>query len=177
MRQRLSILLLSLFFCTHSSWATDPLAWANLRIHGNIIDESCEVGTTSADVHIGDFPQSDFAAVGDVSAAKQFDISLLKCSPEVTGSKITFSGTSAGSGNTDLLALSQTSGSAEMASGVAVQILDSAGTPIALNTASMVQPLTQGDNTLHFQLRYKATAVPVQAGEANAVMYFDLSYQ
>ena len=64
-----------------------------------------------------------------------------------------------------------------MASGVAVQILDSAGVPIALNKASKLQPLTQGDNTMHFQLRYKAIAVPVKAGEANAVMYFDLSYQ
>lgn len=177
MCQRLSILLLSLFFCPNLLWAVEPLAWANLRISGNIIDESCEVGTTSADVHIGDFPQSDFTAVGDVSAAKQFDISLLKCSPEITGSNITFSGTSAGSGNTDLLALSRTSGSAEMASGVAVQILDSVVVPIALNKASRLQPLTQGDNTMHFQLRYKAIAVPVKAGEANAVMYFDLSYQ
>lgn len=177
MRRRLFILLLSLFFYSHSLWAVQPLAWANLRISGNIIDASCEVKTTSPDVHIGDFPQSSFTSVGDVSDAKQFDISLLKCSPEITGSKITFSGTSAGLGNADLLALSHTSGSAEMASGVAVQILDSAGTPIALNKASMLQPLTQGDNTMHFQLRYKAIAVPVKAGEANAVMYFDLSYQ
>ncbi|MGS2871650.1 fimbrial protein [Enterobacter huaxiensis] len=153
------------------------LGEANLRMSGNIVSQGCDVSTTSADVHIGDIPQYTFASAGDVSPAKGFDIKLINCSANITGSLITFSGTEADSSNTDLLALTDTSGAGEMASGVAIQILDNAGTPIALNKASGKQPLVPGDNALHFQLRYKATAVPVKPGNANSVMYFDMNYQ
>lgn len=176
MRQNLlSSFLPLVLFSGHA--LADDLGWANLRMSGNIIAESCDIGTTSADVHIGDFPQNSFETVGDVSPAKGFDIKLLNCSPNITGSTITFSGTAADSSNTDLLALTDTGGTGDMASGVAIQILDSAGTPVALNNASAKQPLAAGDNTLHFQLRYKATAVPVKPGNANSVMYFDMTYQ
>ena len=175
MRKHKIYLLCSLVFMINYA-AADDLGWANLRMTGNIIAESCDVGTTSADVHIGDFPQNSFAAVGDVSPAKGFDIKLLGCSAGISGSIITFSGTS-DTANTDLLALSDTSGSGSMASNVAIQILDNAGTSVALNKASQRQPLVPGDNTMHFQLRYKATAVPVKPGNANSVMYFDLTYQ
>lgn len=176
MLQRILSFLLPLLVCSGYASA-DDLGWANLRMSGNIIAESCDIGTTSADVHIGDFPQNSFETVGDVSAAKGFDIKLLNCSPNIMGSTITFSGTAADSAHTDLLALTDTSGTGDMANGVAIQILDNAGTPVALNKASAKQPMSAGDNTLHFQLRYKATTVPVKPGNANSVMYFDMTYQ
>ncbi|AFN30019.1 Fimbrial subunit [Klebsiella michiganensis E718] len=64
-----------------------------------------------------------------------------------------------------------------LASGVGVEIKDSDGTTIPLNTASKQYPLFAGDNTLNFLLHYKATTIPVTAGYATAVMYFDVDYQ
>ncbi|MCU6306351.1 fimbrial protein [Enterobacter quasiroggenkampii] len=176
MRHILLSSFIPLFLFTGNALA-DDLSGTNLQMSGNIIAQSCDIGTTSADVHIGDFPQYSFASTGDVSPAKGFDIKLLNCSPNISGSSITFSGTEADSSNTDLLALTDTGGTGDMASGVAIQILDNAGAPLALNKASEKLPLVAGDNTLHFQLRYKATAVPVKPGNANSVMYFDMTYQ
>lgn len=148
----------------------------NLRMYGNIIAQSCDTGTTNADVHIGDFPQNNFEIAGDTSPAKVFDIQLLKCSSGISGSYITFTGEGDGT-NPDLLALKDTTGSGSMASNVAIQILDGKGAPIALNKQTSLQPLSAGDNIMHFQLRYKATNVPVKPGNANSVMYFDIKYQ
>lgn len=152
------------------------LGHENLRMYGNIIAQSCDVGTTNADVHIGDFPQNKFETAGDTSEAKGFDIKLMNCSSGIAGSYITFSGDSDVT-YPDLLALKDTTGSGSMASNVAVQILDSKGAPIALNKQANLQPLIAGDNIMHFQLRYKATNVPVKPGNANSVMYFDIKYQ
>lgn len=162
--------------CSDCSWAEDPLAYANLKITGNIIAESCDVDTANLNVHIGDFPQNSFETVGAVSPSREFDIKLLNCSPGISGTYITFSGIS-DANNADLLALSDTSESGGMASGVAIQVLGNTNAPIALNKPSMLLSLVAGDNDLKFKLRYKATAIPVKPGNATSVMYFDMTYQ
>ena len=65
-----------------------------------------------------------------------------------------------------------------MATGIGVQILDANQNPISINNSdSDVYPLVEGDNTLDFYLRYKSTKTDVTAGDATAVMYFDMNYQ
>lgn len=114
--------------------------------------------------------------MGSVSQARQFSISLNDCPEIISGTKVYFSGTP-DVNNTDLLSLSDTGGGG-MASGVGVEILDSNQLIIPINnTDSQVYPLSAGNNTLGFSLRYKATNIPVTAGNATAVMYFDLTYQ
>lgn len=151
----------------------------NLQITGTILSRSCEVSSSSQNqtVNIGQFSAGMFRAAGDTSAAKPFSIVLNNCGPAATGVKMTFSGTS-DSSNAALLALSDTSGNGGMASGVGVEVLDASQQPLALNTlSSTAYAIKPGDNTLPFYLRYKSTQSTITAGNASAVMYFDLQYQ
>lgn len=153
----------------------------NLKFTGTIVASSCDVDTSSAnqDVTIGQFSPADFPTVGTTTAAAKFNIKLKDCSAGITGSKVLFSGTSDSSDPT-LLALSNTGKGTEgkMATGIGVQILDANQNPVSINnTDSNVYPLVEGNNVLDFYLRYKSTKTDVTAGDATAVMYFDMKYQ
>ncbi len=79
--------------------------------------------------------------------------------------------------NTTLLRLTS---SADSATGVGVEILDSNDKIIAINGESGFRELVldnNGDASLAFKLRYKSTQQNVHAGQANALLYFDIDYQ
>lgn len=148
----------------------------NLEVFGTVTATSCDVDNASEHqtVDLGNVIIGAFKNTGDVSNPKAFHIKLAECSSNIGGGSITFQGT-ADTNNSDLLKLTSGTGAA---TGVGVQILDGASrTPIALGQATATHPLTEGDNELVYLLRYKSTLVPVTPGTANAVMYFDLSYQ
>jgi len=57
-------------------------------------------------------------------------------------------------------------------------VLDANSNPLSINTVSSgLYALTTGENTLTFYLRYKSTLPTLTAGNAAAIMYFDLQYQ
>lgn len=152
--------------------------YANLVMTGSVVAGSCSVDTSSQGqkITIGDFPAGGFSTVGDVTAAKAFSIKIVNCNQQLTNSSITFSGTEIS--GTGLLALSDVSGAGNLASGVGVEILDSGMNTIALNKSATIGTLKTGTtNTLNYYLRYKATEIPVKAGNASAIMYFDVSYK
>ncbi|WP_278807845.1 fimbrial protein, partial [Obesumbacterium proteus] len=109
--------------------------------------------------------------------AVPFTIQLNKCSPNISTAGVTFNGTQFGSDPTQL-ALTDTSGSGDLAVGVVVQVLDNNG-PIALNSVNETRyALHAGDNNkLPFSLRYQATQIPVKPGNGSAVLYFSMDYQ
>ena len=152
---------------------------SNLRITGTIVAQTCDVVSSSQNqtVNIGDFATTDFPASGSTGAEKSFTINLTGCTAGIAGAKVMFSGT-ADATNPQLLALSDTGGGETMATGIAVEILDGHHQPVTINNAdSSLYLLQAGDNPLRFYLRYKSTADTVTAGNATAVMYFDLQYQ
>jgi type 1 fimbria pilin len=152
---------------------------ANLQIKGTIQASTCDVIDSSQNltVNIGDFSTPDFPTVGSTGAEKSFSIELSGCTYGIAGAKTMFSGT-ADASNPNLLALSDTSGGGEMATGVAVEILNARHQTVPINNSDAeVYTLKEGDNTLSFFLRYKSTSAMVTAGNASAVMYFDLQYQ
>jgi type 1 fimbria pilin len=151
----------------------------NLKITGTIVAQTCDVTSQSQNqtVNIGDFSTPEFPSTGSTGAEKPFKIDLTGCTPGIAGAKVMFSG-AADATNPDLLALSDTSGGGEMATGVGVEILDGSKNTIAINnTDSGLFSLQEGSNSLQFYLRYKSTTDTVTAGNATAVMYFDLQYQ
>ncbi|EML2681596.1 MULTISPECIES: fimbrial protein [Klebsiella] len=163
----------------HSASADDiDSGQVELDMTGTIVAESCDIDTASQNqtIHIGDFSAGIFQSVGDASEWKQFDIKLNNCTSAISQSTVAFSGTADGT-DPSLLALSDTSGGGNMASGVAIELLDSSMNTIAINSTDNAYPITQGNNDLTFRLRYKATAVPVTPGNASSVLYFDVSYQ
>jgi type 1 fimbria pilin len=151
----------------------------NLQLTGTILSRTCEVDSSSQKqtVEIGEFSIYDFASTGSVSRSKPFKIILKDCGSAAAGAVLSFSGIS-DAGDPALLALSDTTGTGTLASGIAVQILNDNQQQVDINSASPPSyPLVPGDNTLSFYLRYKSTQDIVTAGSATAVMYFDLQYQ
>ncbi|HFZ8995711.1 TPA: fimbrial protein [Citrobacter freundii] len=148
-----------------------------VNITGSIYASSCDVDSSSQNqpVTIGDFSASGFSKVGDVQGKKEFSIKLDNCTSGIAGTTITFSGTN-DTDNTQLLALNN-AGSSGMATGVGIEILDQDSVQLPINTESKQYALAAGDNSLTFYLSYMATKIPVTAGDASSVMYFDLSYQ
>ncbi|MBV8044836.1 fimbrial protein [Pluralibacter sp.] len=153
----------------------------NLKLTGTIVAETCNVDASSETqtVKLGQFSTADFPSVGSTATSAPLLIMLTGCTQNITDGQVWFTGT-ADSDDPSLLALSATGMGTEsqMATGVGVQILDSSQSPVSINnTASALYPLHAGDNTLTFNLRYKSTTSQVTAGNATAVMYFDLQYQ
>lgn len=148
----------------------------NLKIHGVITATSCDVdsGSQHQTVNLGDVSVGAFKSVGDTSNPESFHIKLTDCSDNISGGMITFQGTQ-DANNADLLQLTPGSG---VATGVGVQIMEGiGGSAIPLGQAVSTVPLSAGNNDLVYSLRYKSTQQAVVPGTANAVMYFDLSYQ
>lgn len=69
---------------------------------------------------------------------------------------------------------------ADSATGLGIEILDNNDVAIAINGESGFRDLVlneNGDANLTFKLRYKSTQENVHAGQANALLYFDIDYQ
>lgn len=154
-------------------------AETTLAVSGNVIASGCDVDTGSINqkVKIGTFSGKDFPTVGSASAFKAMNINLSNCYEKLSTIQVKFSGVS-DADNPTLLAISDTGGGGTLATGVGVELLDNGGKTIPFNAdAPQTFELDAGNNTLSFLLRYKSTRYPVTAGEASAVMYFDLTYQ
>lgn len=170
--------LLLLLLASGSTLA--DLGHVNLIMSGEIMKESCDIDANNLtqSIEIGDFTVGTFKSVGSVSADKNFSITLSRCSPEIKSAGVMFTGTAQTGSDPSLLALSDTTGAGNLAQGIAVQLLDSNKIPLAINSLNPVRyTISPGDNTLSFALRYKAVSLPVVAGNANAVLYFNMDYQ
>lgn len=171
-----TLLLLLLASCSTLA----DLGHVNLIMSGEIMKESCDIDANNLtqSIEIGDFTVGTFKSVGSVSADKSFKILLSKCSPEIKSAGVTFTGTAQAGGDPSLLVLSDTTGGGNMAQGIAVQLLDSNKSPLAINSINPIRyDISPGENTLSFALRYKAVTLPVTAGNATAVLYFNMDYQ
>lgn len=148
-----------------------------VNFSGEILDAACTVDVASQNqtVEMGKYSKSEFAAQGDVTSAKKFQIVLKACPDTVKSAKLRFDGTPDAT-NTNLLAVD--SSVAGAATGVAINLLsaDKAVLPLGgENSYSYALSATQ-DTTLDFYAQYKATAEKVTAGPANAVANFSIVY-
>lgn len=176
---KICFICMSLFMISAISSLSCDAADVTISINGNLLASSCDVvlSSTNQDIDIGQFSTADFPTVGSTTIFKPFDISLKDCSAGIVGTKVLFSGQQ-DKDNPQLLALQDVGDSGEMATGVGVEILDVNQKSIPINNSdSDLYSLKSGKNTLAFYLRYKSTKPTVTAGNATAIMYFDLQYQ
>lgn len=172
-------LFLAFLVCLSSAVAHADDSSYNVKFTGTIVAETCDVDVSSKNqsINIGTFSTADFPTVGSTTIFKPVDISLKNCTQGISGAKVFFTGTE-DSDDPSLLALEDTDGTGQMASGVGVEILDVNQKTVPINNVeSDLYTLTKGKNTLAFYLRYKSTQPTIKAGNATAVMYFDLQYQ
>ncbi|SUW63734.1 Type-1A pilin [Buttiauxella agrestis] len=151
-------------------------AAGQVNFTGEIIDAGCEVVNTVASplaIDLGRVAKSEFTTLNLLSAATDFDIKLTNCPTTVSTARITFDGTAL-NGDTSLLKLTDTAG---VATGVGVQLSDSAGV-LPLRQASASYTLVSGStvNELPFTARYKAVDTNVTSGPANATVNFSVLY-
>lgn len=158
-----------------------------INFTGDIVDAPCSIaaGSQSLSVPMGKIARTVFdgATAGTATVGKKapvpakFSIDMLGCGATAKGATVTFSGTADADDATNLRLSNSGQAGAASASGVAIELGDSAGTKIALGSASSQYALSAGDNSLKFQAVYVATKAAVTTGPANATAQFTVNYK
>ncbi|MDH6170653.1 type 1 fimbria pilin [Variovorax boronicumulans] len=163
-----------------------------INFTGEIVDAPCSISPNSQNltVPLGKVSRTVFgsvtgtgasavstAIVGKKSTPANFTIDLLGCGATAKGATVTFSGTADADNATTLRVANAGQVGVSAASGVAVELGDSAGTKIPLGSPSSDYVLGLGDNSLKFQAAYVATKTSVMSGPANAVAQFTVAYK
>ncbi|WMY76171.1 fimbrial protein [Buttiauxella selenatireducens] len=155
---------------------------------GEIIEPSCTIkgdtGTTN-NVPLGTYPTSLFTQVSDESDLVPFSIELINCpvtSAGLPNIHLTFEGPTALTNSNNLLDVSSAAATAATNVGIAVSLKGSTtllkmdGTDeksIELGLPSLANDSIIAD----FNARYKAFAIPVTAGPADADMTVNILYR
>lgn len=169
---------LTLGVATNASAAT-TVNGGTVHFKGEVVNAACAVNMNSVDqtVLLGQVRSATLGSDGKTSGSVGFTIQLDDCdltTGPTQSAKIIFSGTPV-TGKTNVLALQNSASGA--ATNVGIQILDSKGQPVELNSdAASEYTLTDGTNKIPFQARYYATG-QATAGIANADATFKVQYQ
>ncbi|EPH3386188.1 type 1 fimbrial major subunit FimA [Klebsiella oxytoca] len=174
-----SIVLSALSLSSTAALAATTVNGGTVHFKGEVVNAACAVDAGSLDqtIQLGQVRSAKLATAGSTSSPVGFNIQLNDCDTDVaTKASVAFSGTAVDTTNTTVLALQGSA--AGSATNVGIQILDSLGTPLALDGATFgaATTLTNGTNTVPFQARYYATGVAT-AGVANADATFKVQYQ
>ncbi|HWW68719.1 MAG TPA: fimbrial protein [Duganella sp.] len=157
-----------------------------INFTGEIVDAPCSISPNSQNltVPLGKVSRTVFdgatagtAVVGKKATPARFTIDLLGCGATAKGATVTFSGTADLDDATYLRLANAGQVGVGSASGVAIELGDSAGTKIALGSPSGEYVLGLGDNSLKFQAAYVATKTAVTVGPANSVAQFTVAYK
>ncbi|MEY8650260.1 fimbrial protein [Klebsiella michiganensis] len=175
------VVLTGLSLSSASVFAADPVTVNGGTVHfkGEVVNAACAVDADSVEqtVQMGQVRSALLGSAGATSSAVGFNIQLNDCDTTVaTKASVAFYGTAVDSENPTVLALQNSS--AGGATNVGVQILDSMGTPLALDGATFgaAANLNNGTNVIPFQARYYATGAAT-AGTANADATFKVQYE
>ncbi|MDF7758748.1 type 1 fimbrial major subunit FimA [Kosakonia cowanii] len=152
----------------------------NLHFEGELVQVACAISVQSGSqtVAMGQYHTTLFSNVGDTTPPVPFTLTVNDCDRSVaTQASVAFAG-KADDADPTLLAL--TAGDrGTSAKGVAIEILDSNAETLKPDgaTFSAARALANGNNTLRFAARYRATAAEVTPGSANADTMFVMKYE
>ncbi|MDP9994622.1 major type 1 subunit fimbrin (pilin) [Variovorax boronicumulans] len=155
-----------------------------INFTGDIVDAPCSVAPASQNLNVplGRVSRTAFTGAGTKSTPALFKIELLNCGASAKGAAVTFSGTNDLVDPTNLRVANAgqvggPGGTGVAATGVAIEIGDSAGTKIPLGSPSADYILGLGDNALNFRAAYVATTAAVTTGPANSTAQFTIAYK
>lgn len=147
------------------------------HFRGALTAEACTVSTDSRNqtINMGQLSSNQFSGVGSQTSPVGFRIYLTECSTAVSDQVgVVFYGVTDGKDPQVLKVGMGTSA----ATGVGLALFDEQGQIIVPNTQPrMWNRLHEGDNSLRFHARYKATSRQVTGGNADAFTWFALIYQ
>ncbi|HWW05420.1 fimbrial protein [Collimonas sp.] len=145
---------------------------------GNIVDSPCSISPDSQNklVPMGTVARTALdGAAGKRATPSKFTLLLQNCGATAKGATVTFTGTTDATVTDDLrIGVGEVAGAA--ATGVAIELGDSAGAKIPVGSASATYALAMGDNPLKFQATYVSTGPAVTVGTGNATAQFVVNY-
>lgn len=147
----------------------------SVTFQGQVVNAACSVSMDSGDqiVHMGQVRNSQFIAAGDWAKPVPFFITLEACDTSVSQrAGVLFSGES--DGNDPGFSRGLWAGAA---TGIGIGLFDAMGNLVKPDTAPWYRPLQDGENRLSYIARYRATEDSVNAGTANAQVWFIVFYQ
>lgn len=164
-----------------TSTTTTTVSGGTVHFTGQFVNAACAVSTDTADqtINLGEYRTASITAAGQTTTNIPFNIKLVDCDTSVaTTATIAFTGTP-DEDNSTLFAVNAGGTNSTSATGVGIQLLDSAANdlPPDGNTYSVGTTLVSGDNTIPFTARYKSTSATVTAGQADADATFVIQYQ
>lgn len=169
-------ILIVIFFCLKTN-ATD----VQVQINGAILEQSCNIKSKDLTKNIifDDLNSSNFPSLGAVSDMQEVNVELENCTGNIDKMFYIFSGDEEPSDPSLLKIIGQPNSSSEnLASGIAIQILDENKKAIALNTHQKLnQLITSKTYNFKFYLRYKSISSTISAGDASSLLYLDLYYE
>lgn len=146
---------------------------------GEVVNAACAVSSDSANqtVALGQVRSASLAGRGNVMNKTQFSIVLIDCDSSVsTNAAVSFVGDAVPDGTALRVTSKTTQGT--VASGVGIQILDSAGTVIMPNSgnAGTVTKIQDGTTVIPLSAQFISTEETVTPGAADADMVFSIVY-
>lgn len=152
-----------------------------VHFKGEFVNAACAVSSDTANqtVDLGQHRTAKITKAGDYTPNVPFQIKLVDCDTAVSKTaEFAFSGPQDETDSTLLKIHSGPSSNAVSATGVGVEITDSAGKVLTPDgkVLSTAQNLIDGNNTFNFIARYKATAEQATAGQAYADANFVITY-
>lgn len=153
--------------------ASSTFSYALYLNMGNakIVAPSCTVSTPTVNVNLGTWDTDDLTSIG----AKTSNVAVplqLNC-----GSNVQVNATIAATADTSQQGTMKISSGSGAASGVGIQMVDSYGSPLKLNSQFVASSSANGVITLPWYAHYIRTGSAVTPGSANAVATVTLNYQ
>ncbi|WP_398500619.1 fimbrial protein [Variovorax sp.] len=152
----------------------------NINFTGEIVDAPCSISPNSQNmtVPLGKVARTVLdGGVGRKATPARFTIDLLSCGASATGATVSFDGALDLDDPTNLRLANAGQVGVAAATGVAIELGDSAANKIPFGSESAEYVLGQGDNALQFQAVYVSTRDTVTVGPANSTAQFTVNYK
>ncbi|MEX6277168.1 fimbrial protein [Providencia hangzhouensis] len=125
-----------------------------------------------------DLNPSDFNQIGSTSATQPISIHLENCSGKVNNMSYKFSGRKMSTMTLLKILGKANSLEGDIATGLAIEILDKYRKKISLNTKyALNEVITTPSYDLNFYLRYKSTQINIGSGDASSLLFLDIYYE
>lgn len=173
--------LLSLLLLGTATANANLVNGGTVKFTGELINAACSVSsdTENQTVILGQYRTTPLQGEKDlVTTNVPFYIKLVDCDTEVAKTaSVSFFGNQDTVNNT-LLAIDGGGTNQNVASGVGIEIADATGKTLTPDGSVYSEPQTllDGNNTLHFNARYKTTGTEVQPGAADGFATFVMNY-
>ncbi|TCT30988.1 type 1 fimbria pilin [Providencia alcalifaciens] len=155
-----------------STWNVSLLSIPANAIKINVLSCSLKNNKNTYDINMGDWYDTQFKNINDTQGTVAIPIALSCLSG--TNIKVTVTSDTIDNAANGRLGLT----GADKASGIAVQLLNNAGTPIVLNQKLTQQDnVAQGDYIFGWKARYIKTAATITPGTANANATVNIRYE